>query len=233
MKKIFILLLIAFSVSFSVKGQRTSAKLDENTIVKDSTGRQYPYSVWKILLNSLDYDLRPANPADKSTGFVIFPLSEEEKIKRLESAPKPPDSKYFTTGRPFGSLKTKDINGNKIDLKEMIGKVVVLNYWFINCPPCQSEIPHLNKLVKEYAADSNIVFIGIALDKKDAIEEFVESIPFDYTIVDSGRSLASDYRITAYPTNVVIDKQGNVAFHTSGYGMATAYWIRKTIEGLK
>lgn len=232
MKNIFVLVALVVA-SLSVTAQDKKVQLTESSIVKDSTGRQYPYSVWSLLLKSLDYDLKLADPGDKNAGFIIFPLSEEEKTKRLVSGPQPEPSKFFKTGKPFGALKTKDINGNKIDFKELKGKVIVLNYWFINCPPCRTEIPHLNKLVAEYAADSNVVFIAIALDKKDEIEEFLKLTAFDYTIIDDGAGIAREYRITGYPTNVVINKEGNVAFHTSGYGAGTTYWIKKSIEELK
>ena len=64
--------------------------------------------------------------------------------------PKPNESKYFTTGKSFGKFKTTDMNGNKINTQDLKGKTIVMNFWFINCPPCRTEIPHLNKLVDKY-----------------------------------------------------------------------------------
>ncbi len=65
------------------------------------------------------------------------------------------------------------------------------------------------------------------------IETFLKNIPFNYQIIDKGRWLASNYSINSYPTNVVIDKEGIVKFHSTGYSLQLPYWIEKTIEEIK
>jgi peroxiredoxin len=91
------------------------------------------------------------------------------------------------------------------------------------------EIPELNKIADEYKDSTNIVFLAIGLDPREAVEEFIQRLPFSYNVVSDGQSISSLYRVTGYPTNAVIDKSGNVLFHTSGYGRATVPWIRKSI----
>ena len=44
-------------------------------------------------------------------------------------------------------FKVKTIGGKRLTLAELQGKVVVINFWFIGCAPCISEMPALNKLV--------------------------------------------------------------------------------------
>ena len=55
-------------------------------------------------------------------------------------------------------------------------------------------------------------------------------MPFEYGIVDGGSYVASQYGINLFPTHVVVDKEGKIIFHTSGYGMGTVPWLKKVIQ---
>lgn len=162
---------------------------------------------------------------------LIFPLVITFTfICGYDSVAQPRESRYFTTGKSMGgSFVATDLKGNKYKLKDLKGKVVVMNFWFINCTPCQREIPELNKIVEEYKDSSNVLFLAIALDEKEPIQKFLEQKPFLYNIVDNGRYITHKYNITTYPTNLVLDKDSKVIFHASGYSRSVATWIRKSI----
>ena len=159
-------------------------------------------------------------------------MSEAEQATFLEKMRKPRESAYFMNGEKFPSFKTTDIEGNKIDIKALEGKIIVLNFWFINCQPCRTEIPDLNKLVDSFKNNDKVVFIAVGLDDKGSIKDFLKIFPFSYSIVENGRFISSQYRINSYPTHVVIDQDLKVYFHTSGLAPNTVYWIRKSIGEL-
>ncbi len=235
MKKFFLLFIIISTSCGIGYAQKTivktsNVKLGENTIVKDSAGVRYPYAVWKKIIASGNYLLKADNPNSDSTAYVLLVMDAAQKSRMLNLMNKPEESIFFTTGEKIKSFTVHDITGNKIKLKDLEGKVVVLNFWFIGCPPCRQEIPELNKISLEYANDPNIVFIAIALDYKTDINHFIQTHPFGYHIVEDGRTYADLYRINLYPTNVILDKEGKVRFHASGYGLNTPFWIKKTIE---
>lgn len=237
MRILILSIVFQFSIFFLAAQNATTktvpkAVLSEKSIIKDSSGQVYPTEIWKRLLSTGYYTLRPENPENVNSDFLLTRLSEEQKQKRLSGSPKPKETVNFKTGQPVNNFSTSDINGKKYKLKELKGKIVVLNFWFINCPPCRAEIPELNKLVNEYKDSSNIVFLAIALDDRDALEQFLKTSPFDYTIVDGGRYIADQYAIKAYPTHAVIDKEGKAYFHTAGAGSTISYWLKKSIEEL-
>jgi len=148
--------------------------------------------------------------------------------------PKPAASPYFITGRRISSFHARDLKGNEYQLKDLEGKIVVLNFWFIGCGPCRQEMPGLNKLADEYKDSSNIVFLAIALDPRKEVENFLSGFPFHYNIISDGRYITSMYRIYGYPTHAVLDRTGKVLFHTTGYGAGTVAWVRRMIEeGMK
>lgn len=228
----FFLILLYTCFCTSMFAQTPHFKVTEKTIVMDLDGIVYPYNVWRYLVMQGDYDIQPRDTLNKKTDFLLFKLTEQQKSQRLEKMPKPAESEFFRTGKPFGFFKAADIENKKINLKEEKGKIIVLNFWFINCPPCRMEIPALNQLVETYKGNDRVKFIGIALDAKSDLQEFLKTFPFEYTIVDNGRYFAERYSIRSFPTHIIINQEGKVYFHTTGLAMNTVYWLNKSITEL-
>jgi len=224
----FLLFTIGFLTSIS-----SFAQVPTNTsVVKDSSGKVYSTTAWRQLLMYGGYDVRPVNIGQANTEFYLVRLNYEEKQTRFGKMPAPKESPFFKTGNKLKIGVVRDTNGNKIDLKESKGQITIINFWFINCPPCRMEIPELNLLAEKYASDS-IRFIAIALDQKKELEAFLKTTSFNYQHVDNGRSISQIEGVSAYPTHVVLDGEGRVYFHTSGLSSNTVYWLEKSIRELQ
>ncbi|MCK5825206.1 MAG: TlpA family protein disulfide reductase [Ichthyobacteriaceae bacterium] len=123
------------------------------------------------------------------------------------------------TSAPFISSASKtnnfieyniiDIEGNKWDNIDLSGSVVVFNFWFSACPPCKKEIPELNKLVDHYA-DKNVIFIAVSLNNHYEVENYIEKNPFKYHLVANGDAVIDGLGINAFPTQIIIDKDGSL-----------------------
>jgi thiol-disulfide isomerase/thioredoxin len=186
------------------------------------------------MMRSGEYELRPIDRNSDSTAFLIYkkasgPNGENSTIMTM----KPDESTFFKTGETIPSFAARDINGNKLKLSDLKGKVVVMNFWFIGCPPCRQEIPELNKIALDYANDPDVIFIAVGLDDRWAIRDFIKDHPFGYHIIENGRTYASMYGINPYPTSVILDKQGKVVFGETSFMPSTFYWIKKTINEAK
>ncbi len=229
-KSFFLLLFLTCIITASAQNSKIRARLTETTIVKDTAGNEYPYNVWKNLVASSDISFYPENPSAENSAFIIRRLTKEEKQKLMDKMPMPDGSRSFRTGTKFGTFNETDINGNRYKLKDLKGKVIVINFWFINCPPCRMEIPELNELVASYKDNKDVIFIGIALDEKYELQEFLKTFPFDYNIIENGRNLASSYSVNSFPTHVVVDRDGKIKFHTSGLAKNTVYWLKKSTD---
>lgn len=239
MKRIVFLLVLCLNVIFSY-GQTANkiVKLNDKSIVKDANGKVYPYAIWQKLLQTDEYGVKRINTNNAEVPeFLLYRLSEAEKVERkqrrlefIATMPKPRASEVFNDGEKFRFDKIKDINGLKYDFKKDTGKVVVFNFWFINCPPCKKEIPELNDLVNRYKENKNVVFIAIALDDEVALRNFLKLSPFNYNVVPDGRFYSDKYGVRSYPTHVVVGKDGLVKFSTIGLATNTVYWVEKTIK---
>ena len=173
-----------------------------------------------------------------TTRLLVADTLKPTGQKVLESAPKvkryplPLKSRNFRTGQLLPFFEARDIRGELFNLKATRGKVVVVNFWFISCAPCRREMPELNALVASYEDTSRVQFISIALDPKDKLDTFLATSPFSYRVIDNGRALANRYGVLSYPTHVVLDQEGRIAFHSVGYAALTSPWLRKTIDRL-
>ena len=113
-------------------------------------------------------------------------------------------------------FKVRTINGKPLTLAELQGKVVVINFWFIGCAPCISEMPALNKLVEAYKG-KDVVFIAFSRDDHKSLSEFLVKRQFNYEQVSADYELSKEYCILAgWPTNMVLDRQGVVRQIFSG-----------------
>ncbi|MBC7615404.1 MAG: TlpA family protein disulfide reductase [Pedobacter sp.] len=229
------LMMIAFFIAFNSTAQqvKTSIKLDKQSIVKDADGTVYTAEIWNKLLESGQYSIKPDNGGE----FILFRLTPEQiksaaerKKAMILTMAKPRVSDAFKEGEKFRGDRIKAINGNKFDLKTITDKVYVINFWFINCPPCKKEIPELNELVKKYKDNPNVVFIAIALDQEFELKNFQKIMPFDYNIVADGRYFSDKHGVKSYPTHVIIGKDGLIKFSTVGLAPNTLHWIEKTIQ---
>lgn len=131
-------------------------------------------------------------------------MMRKETVKKLDAM----------KGKKAPEFEGKDLNDKNIKLSDLKGKVVVLKFWFVQCVPCIKEMPELNKMIEgKYKNNKDVVFISLCLDDKEAIKKLLEKHPFSYSTLYNMKDAAiSDYKISSYPTHIVIDKKGVVTF---------------------
>jgi len=115
------------------------------------------------------------------------------------------------------SFIANDMQGNEVNLESLKGKVVLINFWFTRCQPCIEEIPELNGLVEKYKDNPDVVFLAITHNGKELVDDFLNSHPFDYIVIPDAQSIVDDYIVMGFPTNMVLDKLGDIQYHSMGY----------------
>lgn len=119
-------------------------------------------------------------------------------------------------GKPAPAFTAKTLTGTAVSNQELAGKVVVVNFWFVGCPPCEEEMPLLNKLIEKYEDKTEIVFLSFCNTDKEGIAKFFSGHEFKYQTVPSAREIAKTFNVSAFPTNFIIDKQGLIRFTSIG-----------------
>lgn len=124
-----------------------------------------------------------------------------------------------------------DLEGNRYTQEELEGKIVVLNFWFVQCKPCVMEMPELNELVEKYR-DEDVVFLAFALNGEQELQAFLRKKAFDYRIIPDSRDVAEQYFVEGFPTHLVINQAGEVAYRTMGLSPFTVSTVDKEISEL-
>jgi cytochrome c biogenesis protein CcmG/thiol:disulfide interchange protein DsbE len=120
-------------------------------------------------------------------------------------------------GEKAVSFTLNDINGNRVNLSDYSGRVVILDFFADWCPPCRQEIPDFIALEKEYG-DRGFSMIGIAVVDRGAAKAFAEKAGVNYQVlIDDGNVSAAYGPIRSIPTTFVIDKSGKIARVYIGY----------------
>jgi thiol-disulfide isomerase/thioredoxin len=114
------------------------------------------------------------------------------------------------------AFSATSLDGKKYDLASLNGKVVVMNFWFIGCAPCRVEMPALNRLVDKYAKNQDVVFLGVALDTESELRDFLKKTKYAYNVVPKGATLSQAFGVKAYPTHIIIGRDGKVMFESVG-----------------
>jgi thiol-disulfide isomerase/thioredoxin len=104
----------------------------------------------------------------------------------------------------------KVVFGDKLAKKDMKGKVIVLEYWGVNCPPCVASLPHLAEMHREHR-DDGLVIIGAEcqMSTKDEMKPLLEKAKVDYTIVEGAEGPID---VTGIPRVFVFGTDGNLVF---------------------
>ncbi len=119
-------------------------------------------------------------------------------------------------GQPAGDFALTDLSRRSFRLAGLRGKVVMLNFWATWCGPCRQEMPRLEALHRELSA-RGLVLLGVNGESERDARNFVEGNGYTFpTLVDSGNHVAGQFRVTAIPTAVVIDREGRVASYLVG-----------------
>jgi peroxiredoxin len=113
--------------------------------------------------------------------------------------------------------------GTAVTSKALLGKVVVINFWYAQCGPCIAEAPRLEKLYKQHQADG-VEFLGVNTnDQPPQAIQFETQHGISYpTTIETGHSAPMRFAFagkaspTTTPTTLVIDKEGRVAARFSG-----------------
>ncbi|WP_330174233.1 TlpA family protein disulfide reductase [Streptomyces sp. NBC_01498] len=122
---------------------------------------------------------------------------------------------------PVNKIAGETLDGKRLDVADLRGKVVVLNVWGSWCGPCRAEAPYFAKVAKETEAKGqDIVFVG--LNARDANKGNAIAFEKDYGVTypsiydPAGRLIVNGFpkgslNPQAIPSTIVLDRDGKIA----------------------
>lgn len=184
------------------------ATINRHTVFTDVDGRALSKEEYKAKLRTGQFKVD--NPQAEGKSFVSLSL-------RPADTPDAVRLKALTTQRAFHttapSFTATDIQGRTRTLESLRGKVVVLNFWFVNCPYCIEEMPDLKRVATSYQPQDSVVFLSFALDKPERLRKFLQQRgDFGFAVVPEAKGFAQQFAVAGYPTTIVLNKQGQFIY---------------------
>jgi peroxiredoxin len=104
-----------------------------------------------------------------------------------------------------------DLDGKTWTLKQLAGKVVLVNFWATWCPPCRKEMPDLDAIYKRFR-DQGLVILAISDEDRAKVKPFVADHPVSYPVLlDPGHRVSDLFVVRGIPKTFVYDRAGRLA----------------------
>lgn len=139
-------------------------------------------------------------------------------------------------GQAAPLFEVESLEGKKIRLQDLRGKVVLLAFWASWCGECVAEIPMLKELHTAFGSNERFAMLGLSLDRSvETVRSFTESQAMNWTqgiLGDWSRSnIPSSYAVSYIPATYLIDQDGIVVDVLRGPAMREA--IEKALADLE
>ena len=169
-------------------------------------------------------------PKFKESDFQFnAPKTAEQVDELIEREPPHP-----LLGKPAPAFSTVDVDGKPFDLKDHLGKdVILLDFWSTSCGPCIMLMPELEAAAEKFA-DKGVVYRAVnGGEDASSIKAFLQSTKIKAPVIlDEQLKIWREYRVEPIPQTVLIGKDGKVHMVHLGYSPALAGEITKEIEAL-
>ena len=164
----------------------------------------------KLVLNK--YELN--NLKDES-GFEFKTIPNYITLKNYMKCKGPAALAKDSLAPDWSLMSTTD---EEVRLKDLRGKLVLIDFFYKSCYPCRLALPALQALNEKYK-DKGLKVIGIdPYDKKDnEIIKFLHKSGVNYTVLFDNKDVIDDYHVSGFPTMYLIDKTGKIIYTQVGY----------------
>lgn len=121
------------------------------------------------------------------------------------------------TGNPIDTFDLKALDGGTLRSADLIGKVVLLNFWATWCGPCKEEMPSLGRLQEQFDSARVRVVTVTADIYPQGIRQFLDQLDIRLPVAfDEDQELSRKLSVRGLPTTVVIGQDGHIVGRAVG-----------------
>lgn len=127
-------------------------------------------------------------------------------------------------GNFFGDVKNsriipfemKNKEGETVTEKNLLGNYVLLDFWFIGCPPCWDKFPELQRLYNKYQSNHEVKIFAVnrpmRRDKPGEMYTSIEEKNYTFPVLEGNKQIIDDFDVYKYPTVVLLNKRSEIVF---------------------
>jgi len=119
---------------------------------------------------------------------------------------------------PAPDVSMPTLGGTRVAMKDLRGKLVLVNFWATWCVPCQWEMPLMESLYQAYR-DRGFVVLAISIDQGDPerVLAFVRDKKLTYPVaLDPSHEVARSFGVTGLPATLLVAPDGAIKGVTYG-----------------
>jgi thiol-disulfide isomerase/thioredoxin len=134
---------------------------------------------------------------------------------------------------PAPDFTLKSRSGKNLKLSELRGQVVMINFWASWCGPCRQEMPLLDKLYERYSP-LGFTLLGVNVEEDSGkAQALLNENPVSFPVLfDVTNKVSKLYNLSAMPSTVLVDRDGNMRYLHKGYVPGTEVEYEKQVKAL-
>jgi thiol-disulfide isomerase/thioredoxin len=130
-------------------------------------------------------------------------------------------------------LRLETLQGGKLDLSEMKGRVVVINFWATWCPPCIEEMPSIQRLWQD-TRDAGLQVLAVNVGEpteriRAFLREFEPKLEFPVLLDPDGEAFQT-WGVRGLPKTFIVNKQGRIYYEAEGGRDMSSKHIRARLQ---
>jgi peroxiredoxin len=111
----------------------------------------------------------------------------------------------------------KSVSGETVQLSDFQGKVVLVNFWAVWCPPCRQEMPAIQNIHENYGDQVVVLGVNAGDTQRDALG-FMDELGLTFEVLlDSTYDVEDLYRVRGLPSTFFIDANGVIQIQHIGF----------------
>ncbi|QES90624.1 TlpA disulfide reductase family protein [Rhizosphaericola mali] len=134
--------------------------------------------------------------------------------------------------KPSHDFTLKNLQGKKVSLSSLKGKVVIIDFWATWCGPCKMSFPGMQLAVNKYKDNKDVVFLFVDTWERSTPEQrfkevssFIQEKKYTFQVLldepskTNGKEfdVIKSYGVTGIPTKFIIGRDGNIKFEMVGF----------------
>ena len=139
---------------------------------------------------------------------------------------------YLEKGDQLKDFTFQTLNGEKVNIEDLRGKVVYINFFATWCKPCIKELSLMEEHLLQDLEEDDFYFVALGRGHSaEELKQFKETKAYKFRIgLDSDKTLFKRFSEKGIPHNVILDKNGEIIYSETGFSASGFKKIRRKIK---